>query len=476
MQSSRRGEWRLLAVGLVMLGLLATDQEAQALIFGGVGNDKVNDPGWPQGADKVFNVPQRVAWWEGPPFGGGQWHGECRGNAADFNRVLADFAAIDAKTKRLVIYDGAGASFWLGPNRGGDQAGDARIDWTFVVWVPENFERLRGLPPDLRAFDAKEEPTPQIDVYTGFNIRWSDVQVPAGLDVVDNRLEAHGFAVTDGTVLDGTVTELATGRPLAAQIELQLIESQEQGGYRYTTQQTAQADTSGRWVLKSAPSGWYQAVVSAEGFVPRIAGHYQFDGQPRYVAVSTGLARGGTVRGRMLDDSGKPLEGVEVRVSNLAPQAGGRYETASEPRAVSAADGTFLIENVPVGTGSLWMTKSGYVRPGLGPQIEIPATGLEYRLDKAANVLIVVDFEGFETTGEYLVHMEPEGGSQVGSWGGSGRVDTDGRLLWSGIPAGRYVIYGSPNPGSDATKSAPVTVELKGGETTKAVIKAKRNS
>ena len=53
---------------------------AFASIIGGEGNKPIGDPGWPRRA-AVFNTPSRIAWWEGPPFGGGQWRSECRGDA-----------------------------------------------------------------------------------------------------------------------------------------------------------------------------------------------------------------------------------------------------------------------------------------------------------------------------------------------------------------------------------------------------------
>ena len=42
----------------------------------------------------------------------------------------------------------------------------------------------------------------QIDVYTA-GIDWAAVTVPAGIEVVDNRLVAHGLTVADGAVLEG---------------------------------------------------------------------------------------------------------------------------------------------------------------------------------------------------------------------------------------------------------------------------------
>jgi hypothetical protein len=70
---------------LAILALVATP--AAALISGGTGNEPLNDPGWPTGGAEIFNDPGRVAYWEGPPYGGGQWHAECRGDAAAFNAV-----------------------------------------------------------------------------------------------------------------------------------------------------------------------------------------------------------------------------------------------------------------------------------------------------------------------------------------------------------------------------------------------------
>ena len=61
-------------------------RQAVALITGGEGNGPIADPGWPKGAAAIFNNPARIAWWEGPPFGGGQWHAECRGDAKAFKR------------------------------------------------------------------------------------------------------------------------------------------------------------------------------------------------------------------------------------------------------------------------------------------------------------------------------------------------------------------------------------------------------
>src|SRR5436190_14952580 len=100
-----------ITTGLLFTILVAVaPPEAFALITGGEGNKPITDPGWPKGAAAIFNHPGRVAWWEGPPFGGGQWHAECRGDAKALTAVLAEFAKLDVMVKRVVVHDGTGHS------------------------------------------------------------------------------------------------------------------------------------------------------------------------------------------------------------------------------------------------------------------------------------------------------------------------------------------------------------------------------
>src|SRR3954452_20471435 len=303
-----------IATGLLLTVLaVSAPREASALITGGTGNTPLRDPGWPTGAASIFNHSGRIAWWEGPPFGGGQWHSECRGDAKALNAVLADFVKLDVKTRRIVVHDGTGHSFWLAPNQEPEKRAAAKIDWAFTVWVPANWEQLRKLPPDLNPTGAGEtSPPSQIDVYTA-GIDWAAVTVPAGIEVVDQRLVAHGFSAADGAVLEGKVTDLTTGQPLAATMRLQRVEPQQKGGYLYPAVAEAKSDAQGRWVLKKAPVGWLRVVLEAEGFVPRVAGYARLDDQPRWQSFDSGLVRPPRVWGGGIEGDGKPMADVHVR-------------------------------------------------------------------------------------------------------------------------------------------------------------------
>lgn len=105
---------------------------ALASITGGEGNKRLADPGWPKGAAAIFNTESRIAWWEGPPYGGGQWHSECRGDARALSEILAGFATLEVKNKRVILHDGVGASFWLNMNR--EPAKRQVQEWTGSSW------------------------------------------------------------------------------------------------------------------------------------------------------------------------------------------------------------------------------------------------------------------------------------------------------------------------------------------------------
>lgn len=83
-----------LSLRLVLIAFVipAASEPAMALIGGSSGNEPLQDPGWPAGAAAVVNHPSRIAWREGPPFGGGQWCVEYRGDAQTLNALLADVA------------------------------------------------------------------------------------------------------------------------------------------------------------------------------------------------------------------------------------------------------------------------------------------------------------------------------------------------------------------------------------------------
>ena len=452
---------------------------ANALITGGTGNAPVPGTAWPDGAAAIFNDPSRVAWWAGPPFGGGHSHAECRGNTEALNAILVRFAKLKVTTKRLVVQDGVGHSFWLNPKREEAKRQAAQFDWEFMVWSPESWARLSKFPADINSInpaDRDKGPPVEMEVYTGGNIRWADVVVPDGIEVIDNRLEAHGFSPEEGAVLEGTVVDLATDEPIAGQIELQSVEPKKTGGYDHSVVTTIETDDGGKWVLKNAPAGWHRVVARAEGYVPRVVGYLRSsirrDTTPRWHSYEAALAKPGLVAGRVTDTAGKPLADVGVRLGNVDGGSGGRYDSPVRIFATTDASGEFRIEGAPVGSATVHIHKPGYVRPGLGMDITVPTENMTLQMKAAAQLNVVVLFRGTEIPDEYIVNIKPEGGNIVGSWSGSSKIDDLNQVTLKNIPPGKYVLQGHPNPTNEEQKTRPQTIELKGGKTTRVEITA----
>jgi hypothetical protein len=226
-------------------------------------------------------------------------------------------------------------------------------------------------------------------------------------------------------------------------------------------------------VLKKAAAGWVRVVVDADGFAPRVAGYASLGDEPCWQSYDSRLSRHAPVSGRVTDDTGKPLDGVDVRLDNVQPESGGRYESPDGYEFKTDADGRFRAERVPAGKATVWVHKSGYCRPGLGLPITTPKGDVELQMMKSAGVRVTVDFAGKVRPQGYIVSIAPEGGEAVGSYGGSGNIDAKGQMSFENVPPGRYVLRGRPNPGSDAEETEPVGVDLKGGQAAEVTLKAR---
>jgi hypothetical protein len=89
-------------LGLFLVILIAfVPRPAVGLIMGGKRNKLVKDPGWPEGAEAIFNNRGRIAYWVADGIEG--WHADCRGDAEALSAVLADYAKLDVEPKRVVV-------------------------------------------------------------------------------------------------------------------------------------------------------------------------------------------------------------------------------------------------------------------------------------------------------------------------------------------------------------------------------------
>ena len=84
---------------VVMSLTFAASCPASVPIINGVkGNRPTVDHDWPAGTLPLANLEIRLGWWEGPSFGGGQYHFLYRGDTKKFADALDKLA----KSSRLV--------------------------------------------------------------------------------------------------------------------------------------------------------------------------------------------------------------------------------------------------------------------------------------------------------------------------------------------------------------------------------------
>ncbi len=99
---------RLLIVSCLAVVSMFFCKAAWGLIEVYKGNDPVPNMGWPNGAEQVANLPERLGYSVGPPFGGGEYYFSysCR-DAEQFNEALRRFGRSGAADRQnIVVFDG----------------------------------------------------------------------------------------------------------------------------------------------------------------------------------------------------------------------------------------------------------------------------------------------------------------------------------------------------------------------------------
>jgi len=150
----------------------------------------------PDGSARVAALSSCVGYWEGPPFGGGEWHIQFRGDGDALNQALTNFAAIKFPQLDVVIHDGPKNDQFIGnlPKLGADNT-SPRVDWEFVVWEPKNWKSLYNSTNAALARIFKDDPrlgkpypAPLLNIYIGGGqVDWDNVKIPANVYVDDER-------------------------------------------------------------------------------------------------------------------------------------------------------------------------------------------------------------------------------------------------------------------------------------------------
>ncbi|QDT52853.1 hypothetical protein Pan44_08660 [Caulifigura coniformis] len=265
MESAGRSFWRALVLAALVMSL--TPSVHALLIMGGRERQRRKD--WSPAVERVANLDSRVAWFEGPRIGR-KTDFEYQGDAAALTVALKALAEIEGPRPRVVVTDDRRISACL--------RAKPEIDWTFVYWEKTAFlvyDKNRQIVDP-----GTPIPTPEFRVYLGNGLEWSKVVVPAGVDLVDERLSARGYRPEDGGVLEMTVVDSRDGTPLKA-AELKIERTTPVDGDPTGVEVTrAESNGEGRIMLTMLPRETLSLTLERKGFLSLSLGPVHFGNTP----------------------------------------------------------------------------------------------------------------------------------------------------------------------------------------------------
>ncbi|WP_163995680.1 carboxypeptidase-like regulatory domain-containing protein [Pyxidicoccus caerfyrddinensis] len=187
----------------------------------------------------------------------------------------------------------------------------------------------------------------------------------------------------------------------------------------------------GRYELGPLAPGDYSFTLTA----PR---HVDLDGEERPVGageVDFTLERATSVEGRLVDDTGKPVPGIELALRGPGEGDEEDFDPLFE-RTTSDVEGRFVLDAPTPGKARIDIDDDSFV-PEKHP-VRLPSREVQVVLHRGTSVSgTVVDARGSPVSGTWVTLWKA--GASGESPRGQG-VDEQGRFALRGVPPGRYVV------------------------------------
>lgn len=235
---------------------------------------------------------------------------------------------------------------------------DGQLVTDMTVMLISTVDIAQGKIPDFYQaaansrgeYEIKGVPAGRYQVALAKSLKGSDFASGEFIEVPDGGVLENDVIVRGGAIR-GSIASAETGTvPRNGEITLIDGEGQFSGHLR--------VEADGTFEFPVVKPGSYTAVVKADDHVVSAAeGIVVHDGQDTDVPEIV-MAPGGRIVGSVVDASGAPVEGAQI---TLTTPSG---ETRPAWAFLSASDGAFAAESVPVGTYSVSATRSGLTFPG----------------------------------------------------------------------------------------------------------------
>jgi len=160
--------------------------------------------------------------------------------------------------------------------------------------------------------------------------------------------------------LKGTVLNSQAGQPIEQfKARIKKTKSFSARNYLPSDQWSAFDNNDGRFEMETAGRGIYQVQIAAEGFAWTWSEDVNTD---QNVPVVIKISAGGSIKGSVVDEKGKPVSGAKVipfsRAGTLSTT--GKEAFVSEDGAVETKDGKFLLNNLQPGKETLKVVGADY--------------------------------------------------------------------------------------------------------------------
>lgn len=296
--------------------------------------------------------------------------------------------------------------------------------------------------------------------------------IAMGVRLQAGESRERDFALDEGALASGVVTDAEMGRPIAdAEVSLGMSEVNR-----------TRTDAQGRWTLRGLP----RDTSFGSSFQARASGYASCWKRVRGVAeaelaLDFALARGGLVSGRVIAPDDAPVGGAFVAVHSSVVREG--LSGLDRASTSTSADGRFEIHDLdPTAPQVLFVTRDGMGARLYDLPAELATTGSvdlgNIRLGEAATILgRVVDEHGTPLPRTYI-YLHGANGDR-GAFNGQadyssgrlftrreGRCDDRGRFGFTDLSPGRYRLDVSPK--GSATVAA-LELEIGTGEVRRGV-------